>query len=158
VKCAEEDLGRARGFSSLESHFVEETDGSGGERVRTKRLPKAFFNRQLLNEAMFTRKPAPGTTRIMFFGGSTVYGWPYDGRLSFTAWLKAGLPAIPGGERIEILNFGAPGYGSSRLANLAEEALEYEPDIWIIITTGSSRRSSTSSTRTGRSSTSASRK
>jgi hypothetical protein len=134
VNYAVEELGRARGFSPQDSHFVEETDGSDRERIRTKQLSKALFKRPFLNAAAFDRKPGPGITRIMFLGGSTVYGWPYDGRLSFTAWLKAGLSSIQGKERFEILNFGVPGYGSRRVPNILDDALRFEPDMVFIFT------------------------
>lgn len=125
------DLALSRGFSRAEPLFE---GGAKQGTVRTRRLPKALFGRELLNPAEFEAVPPAGSVRILCFGGSAVYGWPYDGRRSFTAWLRAGLAALPGGDRVEILNFGVPGYGSRRVANIVEEALAFHPSLVFVMT------------------------
>ncbi len=127
-------LNLSGGFSPQETHFTVFPDGAGSGIVKTKKMPQALFGRELLNPAEFPLRPAPEVYRIILFGGSTTYGWPLDDRFSYAAWLRAGLPETADGRRIEILNFGVPGYGSRRILNLVRESLRFEPDLIILLT------------------------
>ena len=121
------------GFSRWENHFViKEEDGF--RTVRTKSMPRALFNRQLLNPASFNLKPGPGVFRIVLLGGSTTYGWPLDDRFSYASWLRTALPVAGGGKIFEVLNFGVPGYGSRRILNLFKEIIRFDPDLVIFLT------------------------
>ena len=127
-------LGRYRGFRGEVDHFIVEPGADGRLEARTRPMPKALFGREQLNPARFPATPPPGTRRILVFGGSAVYGWPYDGRFSFSAWLDAGFDELPGGKAVEIINLGAPGYGSRRVAALVDEALAFAPDTVLVLT------------------------
>lgn len=117
------------GFSSYAPLFVE--DGSSLEvpRLVTAQNKRGFFNVQRLR-----RDKPDGTYRIFTLGGSTTYGRPYDDRTSFSAWLRALLPAADPTREWEVINAGGISYASYRVARLVEELVQYSPDLFVIYT------------------------
>lgn len=124
-----------RGFLGGAGLF-EEIDGEGGAKAlrvvesRTAMMQRLQFNPQTIP----LDKPAD-ETRIVCLGGSMTYGWPFDDRLSYPRMLEAGLRAAAPDRRWRVINLGAPGWGSTRIAMLAEEVARLDPDV-VVVTTG----------------------
>ena len=79
-------------------------------------------------------KPRNGF-RIFCFGGSTVYGHPYLGDTAFPKWLELELAGSGPARSWQVINCGGVSYASYRIAPLAKEVLQYQPDL-IILATG----------------------
>jgi hypothetical protein len=73
----------------------------------------------------FATKKAPGTLRIAALGGSSVNYLDYE----FTQWPERLKQALPGVDRVEIINCGGKSYGSHRLVLIAAEVLQYDIDL-----------------------------
>lgn len=79
-------------------------------------------------------KPRNGF-RVFCFGGSTVYGHPYLGDTAFPKWLELELAGSDPTRSWQVINCGGVSYASYRIAPLAREVLQYQPDL-IILATG----------------------
>lgn len=90
---------------------------------------KDFFNQQ-----SFAKEKPPNTYRIFCLGGSTTYGRPYDDNTSFPGWLRELLPVAERSKKWEVINAGGISYASYRVAQLMEELIDYQPDLFIIYT------------------------
>ena len=94
-----------------------------GDVIRGKRYPLA--------------KP-PGVTRVICFGGSSVYGFPYiDARRAWPALTEAILNRTEGssGRRWEVINAGMNGFTSFLILETYQRVLaKYQPDIVIVST------------------------
>ncbi|MEW6745061.1 MAG: tetratricopeptide repeat protein [Planctomycetota bacterium] len=82
-------------------------------------------------------KPAAGL-RVFVFGGSTVYGMPYTlaaggGDLSFASYLREELRARHPQARVEVINCGVVGGTLEDVRDLIEEALELQPDVFVVL-------------------------
>lgn len=94
--------------------------------------------RYRIHETRFPRAKTPGRMRVFVFGGSTTYGMPYtiaagkDGDVSYGPWLRAELTARYGSE-IELVNCGAIGMPVDGVRDLVEECLDYEPDLFLVL-------------------------
>lgn len=109
----------AGGFDNSSRAFIpDERDPSW--MVRNPRKAKVF------QEQRFLRQKPPGTLRIAFLGESSV-NILQPLLPEWAAQLRNQL-----GRGIEILNFGGTSYGSQRLAIVAREILDYEPDLLLI--------------------------
>ncbi|MFO1501576.1 MAG: tetratricopeptide repeat protein [Verrucomicrobiota bacterium] len=115
------------GFSSSTPLFVAENDPSGEAYLVTAANRLDFFNRQRFPKA----KPA-GTCRIFSMGGSTTYGHPYSDPTSFSGWLREYLRATSPEKPTEVINAGGISYGSYRVAQLMEELVKDQPDLFLI--------------------------
>ncbi len=80
----------------------------------------------------FPAHKSPTEFRIFCFGGSTVYGHPFEGATAFPKWLEIELAAICPGEIFRVINCGGVSYASYRLEPLVREVLHYEPDLIIV--------------------------
>jgi tetratricopeptide (TPR) repeat protein len=90
---------------------------------------KDFFNPQ-----SFAKEKPPNTYRIFCLGGSTTYGRPYNDETSFPGWLRELLPVAEKSKKWEVINAGGISYASYRVAQLMEELIDYQPDLFIIYT------------------------
>lgn len=117
------------GFSTNLPLFVAETNPDGRVTRVTARNRLAFFNPQ-----RFQQPKATGTFRIFSLGGSTTYGHPYDDATSFNGWLRAYLQGLAPGRNWEAINAGGISYGSYRVANLMQELIRYQPDLFVVYT------------------------
>ena len=90
---------------------------------------KDFFNQQ-----SFSKEKPPNTYRIFCLGGSTTYGRPYGDKTSFPGWLRELLPVAERSKNWEVINAGGISYASYRVAQLMEELIDYQPDLFIIYT------------------------
>ena len=97
---------------------------------RTSAGRQPFFQQQ----EFAASKPRDGL-RIFCFGGSTVYGHPYQQDTAFPRWLELELKARCPGRSIEVLNCGGVSYASYRITPLVREVLDYQPDL-IVLATG----------------------
>ncbi len=137
------DLGRpsiatdpGRGFLPFDSLFREE-QGAEGEPLLVVETPPhdlPFMDLKQFNAQVIPAKKEAGEYRIVFVGGSVVYGWPYDDRLSVPRLLEVGLAAVHPGRRWRVINMGAPGWGSTRLRLLADDLTRLDADLVVVMT------------------------
>lgn len=96
-------------------------------------------NRHGMRDRDYAATRAPGTLRIAVLGASSVMGWGVADDDTFEALLEARLarePLATGFERVELLNFGVPGYQPpQQLANF-ERALALQPNALFYVATG----------------------
>jgi hypothetical protein len=112
------------GFNQRLPLFVRQ-----GQVYRTPRAREPFFYPQ---EFPVT-KPRNGF-RVFCFGGSTVYGHPYEAETAFPKWLELELAASYPARACQVINCGGVSYASYRLAPLVREVLQYQPDLVILAT------------------------
>jgi len=98
-----------------------------GAEFRTLRSREPFFNPQ----RFLAEKPANGF-RVFCFGGSTVYGHPYQWETSFPEWLRLELAASSPARTVEVVNCGGVSYASYRLLPVVEETLLHQPDLMVL--------------------------
>ena len=81
-----------------------------------------------------TLEKPPGVRRVAVLGDSIAFGyWVADER-GFARQLEAELRAVPGGGRIEVLNFGVPGYNlEQEIETLRTKALAFAPDLVVVL-------------------------
>lgn len=118
------------GFSSVNPLFVQVVADDGAVMMKTSPGKLVWFNEQA-----FPLEKRAGTFRIFTLGGSTTYGRPYADPTSFSGWTRALLNAGgSAGRRYEVINAGGISYASYRVRIIAEELLNYSPDLFIIYT------------------------
>lgn len=101
-----------------------------GNVYRTARARERFFLPQV-----FPVEKKTNEFRIFCFGGSTVYGHPYQADTAFPRWLELELDATDPTRSHRTINCGGISYASYRLARIVKEVLQYQPDL-IILATG----------------------
>lgn len=117
------------GFAGSAPVF-EESALDDGTRIReTAAAKRGHFNVQ-----QFAVDKPDDVFRVFCLGGSTTYGRPYADKTSFAGWLRALLPEADRTRRYEIVNAGGISYASYRVARVAEEVLDYDPDVLVIYT------------------------
>jgi len=117
------------GFEAALPLFVLAEDESGREVYRTAANKRRFFNQQ-----HFLREKPPATRRVFCLGGSTTYGRPYDDATSFCGWLRGALSLLEPETRWEVVNAGGISYASYRVAELMQELVAHEPDLFVVYT------------------------
>ena len=120
-----------RGFLPFESLFREE-DGALVLETPPHDLP--FMNLKQFNAQRIPTPKPPDEVRLVVLGGSVVYGWPYDDRLSPPRLVEAGLRAAAPDRTWRVINLGAPGWGSSRLRLLGDDVARLEADVVVVMT------------------------
>lgn len=79
----------------------------------------------------YERAKSPGVKRILVYGDSFAFGDEWPAEDSFVEQLQQRLD--PSGTRIQVLNFGVPGYGPFQEANyVRESARSFQPDVVIV--------------------------
>ena len=116
------------GFSSHVPLFVKDTNAPNADALITAPNKRRFFNVQ-----RFTARKPRDTFRIFCMGGSTTYGHPYEDPTSFAGWLRAMLLKADPSRRWEVINCGGISYASYREALLMEELIQYQPDLFIVL-------------------------
>lgn len=99
---------------------------------RTGQMTTAPNKLDWFNEQSFPAEKSGDAFRIFTLGGSTTYGRPFEDPTSFTGWLREYLEAAAPDREWEVINAGAISYASYRVANVMEELVDYEPDLFII--------------------------
>jgi tetratricopeptide (TPR) repeat protein len=117
------------GFEGSSPLFVPDAGSGDSSQMVTAGNKLAWFNEQ-----RFPRLKPVGTRRVFCLGGSTTYGRPYDDTTSFAGWLRELLPRVAPKTRWEVINAGGVSYASYRVARLAQELVQYEPDLFIVYT------------------------
>ncbi len=112
-----------RGFSGLVTLFHRE-GGSFRTRLAARRND---FN----DQSFAAEKPANGL-RIFCLGGSSAYGHPYDDQTAFSGVLKDVLTAAYPRRSVEVVNAAGISYGVYRVNIVADEIVNYEPDIIVV--------------------------
>ncbi|MFW6108361.1 MAG: tetratricopeptide repeat protein [bacterium] len=115
------------GFAGHVPLFVEHTTPGGRAVWRT-----ASNKRRLFNLQEFARPKPAGTVRVFCMSGSTTYGSPFGGEVSFCGWLRALLAVADPSRRWEVVNCGGLSYASYRVAHLMEELARREADLFIV--------------------------
>jgi len=78
-------------------------------------------------------KPA-GVRRVAVMGDSIAFGYWVADEQGFARQLEAELRAAPGVGRVEVLNFGVPGYNlEQELETLRTKALAFAPDVVVVL-------------------------
>jgi len=76
----------------------------------------------------------PGAVRILFLGGSTVYGAALDDQETLPARLEAALDQRLGAGRVEVWNFGTSAYTRTQQSRLGTRKLEEVPGFDLVLT------------------------
>lgn len=98
-----------------------------GDVFRTLRSREPLFNPQ----QFLAEKPKNGF-RAFCFGGSTVFGHPYQWETAFPKWLQLELAAADPSRVVEVINCGGVSYASYRLAPIVREVLQHQPDLIVL--------------------------
>jgi len=115
------------GFEKVYPLFGEIKKANGEIVYATNTNKLSFFNIQ-----EFAKKKQGDTFRIFCFGGSTTYGRPYKADTAFPKWLEINLNILDPSRKYEVINAGGISYASYRIVHLIEEAVQYEPDLFVI--------------------------
>ena len=100
---------------------------ASGSRYRTR-----LGNGRTFNDQSFLReKPANGY-RIFTLGGSSAFGFPWGGDAAFAAISGDVLAARHPDRVVEVVNAAGTSYAMHRLNLIADEVLEYAPDLLVI--------------------------
>lgn len=111
-----------RGFSGLVKVFEQE-----GDSYRTRKTALNTFN----DQSFRIEKPDNGL-RLFCMGGSSSHGFPCGADAAFTSVLGELLAASHEDLQVEAVNASGVSYAMHRLNIVADELLQYEPDIFVI--------------------------
>jgi len=117
------------GFEKIYPLFGEKANADGKTVLATNPNKLSFFNYQ-----EFARPKSASAYRIFCFGGSTTYGSPYRAETAFPNWMQQILASIDSTRTYEVINAGGISYASYRIVHLVEEALQYQPDLFVLYT------------------------
>ncbi len=118
------------------SLFTKETAGGKAVYIQNNEVKARYFSRFLFNpttspDVFLATKPA-GTYRIFCLGGSTTVGYPYWYNGAFSTFLRDRLKAIFPEKQFEIINVGMTATNSFTVLDMAEDLIDYEPDLFIV--------------------------
>jgi lysophospholipase L1-like esterase len=81
-----------------------------------------------------TRQKPPGVRRVAVLGDSIAFGYWVADEHGFARQLEGLLQGAPGAGRVEVLNFGVPGYNlEQEIETLRAKALAFEPDLVVVL-------------------------
>jgi tetratricopeptide (TPR) repeat protein len=112
-----------KGFSGLVSAFGQE-----GDVYRTRR---AVVGSTINDQSFLVEKPANGF-RVFCLGGSSAYGFPLNATAAFGGMLQDVLVESHPELNVEFVNASGISYGIHRINIVADELLEYQPDVFIV--------------------------
>jgi len=116
------------GFAGSHPFFVKVGQG---DQARYKINPR---HQQFFNSVSFPAWKPEGSFRVFVAGGSSARGFPFFEPGSFARFLQVGLDLLEPGRPHQVINAGAFGYASYRVARVVEEVLNYEPDLVVVMT------------------------
>lgn len=111
-----------RGFSGLVQVFER-----SGDRYQTRSASASTFNAQ----TFLSEKPENGL-RIFCLGGSSSYGFPWGAEAAFTSIVGELIAENHPELHVEAINASGVSYAMHRLNIVADELLQYEPDVFVI--------------------------
>ncbi len=127
---------RVIGYGPDLSLFTTETLAGKTYTVMNPAVKSRYFSRVAFNPSTspdYFSVPKPqGTFRIFCLGGSTTVGYPYWYNGSFSSFLRDRLRATFPDRQIEIINVGMTATNSFTVNDMAEELIDYEPDLFIV--------------------------
>ena len=112
-----------RGFSALVPVFARE-----GDTYRTRSTGR----QQVFNRQSFRAAKSSNGLRIFGLGGSSAYGYPWGADAAFLSILGDAIAAAHPGREVEAVNAAGMSYAMHRLRIVANEIMDYEPDILVI--------------------------
>ena len=107
--------------------------------VLTTKYGTVTINRWGMRDQDYAQEPPAGTWRAAMLGASSVMGWGVGDGETFEALLENRLNQEPlnvGIERVEILNFGVPGYQPPAQLVAFDRALGFRPNAVMFVATG----------------------
>ncbi len=113
--------------------------------VSTSRYGTISINRWGMRDKDYAEVPAPGTFRAVVLGASSVMGWGVGDGETFEALLEDRLNQAPLDarfSRVELLNFGIPGYQPPQQLVALERGLQFRPNAVVFVATGRELRRS----------------
>ena len=111
-----------RGFSGLVNVYEP-----SGDVYQTRRQSLNTFN----NQSFLVQKPKNGL-RIFSMGGSSAHGFPWGAEAAFTSLLGDLIAKRHQDLQVEAVNAAGVSYAMHRLNIVADELLDYEPDIFVV--------------------------
>jgi tetratricopeptide (TPR) repeat protein/lysophospholipase L1-like esterase len=85
-----------------------------------------------LKPSLFRAMKLPGALRVFCLGSSSMYGTPYDMTANIPGIVRKQLRHLAPERDIEVVNFGASAINSNVIADLAQEMVEYQPDVVLV--------------------------
>jgi D-alanyl-lipoteichoic acid acyltransferase DltB (MBOAT superfamily) len=107
--------------------------------VSTSKYGSISVNRWGLRDRDYEEKSAPGTLRAAVLGASSVMGWGVGDGATFEALLEDRLnrePLSPAFHRVELLNYGVPGYQPPQQIVAFDKSAALQPNALMYIATG----------------------
>ena len=81
-----------------------------------------------------TLEKPQGARRVAVLGDSIAFGYWVADEQGFARQLESLLHGVPGGGRVEVLNFGVPGYNlEQEIETLRAKALAFAPDLVVVL-------------------------
>jgi lysophospholipase L1-like esterase len=99
---------------------------------------KRYFHREgfttyISRDRFLVEKPENGY-RIFCLGASTTIGYPYMFNASYPSLLRDRLMTVFPDKKIEVVNLGITAVNSYAIADIARDAVRYDPDLLIVYT------------------------
>ncbi len=127
---------RLFGYGPDLSLFTTEVIAGKTYHVMNPDVKARYFSRVEFNPGTspdyFSVPKDTGVFRIFFLGGSTTVGYPYGYGGSFSSFLRDRLRKTFPEKRAEIINVGMTATNSFTVNDIAEELVEYEPDLLVV--------------------------
>lgn len=122
---------RLHGLGVPPAWFVQRGEGAAAI-VETASYDPSPRVPKRLNAQAFPRTRPAGGFRVVCFGGSSVYGYPYGPKGTFPNLLKAMIEDALPGRSVEVINAGYTGGNSARELELMHEAVAFGADAWVV--------------------------
>ena len=124
----------------------------GGCGARRGRVPRQRARPARTGDDAREAARACGASRVL--GDSIAFGYWVADEHGFARQLEAMLRAVPGGGRVEVLNFAVPGYNlEQEIETLRTKALAFAPDLVVVRSASTTSRAcsptSSASSRSG---------
>jgi lysophospholipase L1-like esterase len=117
-------------FHNIPDLFERRNMGEG-EVLFSRYFPERYYvsDRNYRGKTMAVEKTTD-VYRVFTFGGSSTAGSPWGHEASFSRFLEDELNSFRrSATRVEVVNFGGGGYGSTRALGLVEASIQYKPDV-----------------------------
>lgn len=118
-------------FHNIPDLFERRRGEDGRDLLFSRYFPTRYYvsDRNYRGKTMAAEKTLK-TFRVFTYGGSSTAGSPWGHEASFSRFLEDELNALRrAGTIVEVVNFGAGGYGSTRALGLVEASMKYRPDL-----------------------------